>query len=68
MKTVCNLNGLKSLISVPTCKKTAKLKGTFTKNFSKPLKSHILTLSILKILPITRHFGRTFYLSLHKRS
>ena len=48
-------------------KKTKKLKGNLTKNFSKPLKNHTLTLSIRNKLPITGHFGIPFCFTLHKK-
>ena len=40
-------------------KKTTSLKGTFAKNFSKTLKSHVLALSISKIINDNRTFWKT---------
>ena len=40
-------------------KKTTSLKGTFAKNFSKTLKSHVLELSISKIINDNRTFWKT---------
>ena len=48
-------------------KQITKLKETFAKIFSKPLKSHILTISMRKKLLIAGHFRRLFCLTLHKR-
>ena len=52
-----------------TNRKTTKLKGTFAKSFSKPLKNHSSTLSIRKKIkiPTTGQFGKPPCLTLHKR-